>query len=124
MTKALTATQKRNLWLGLLAGPLAWATYFTAGYLFLETACRHATPIANVVGLAWPSLVIVLLTIATLLLIAYAGRYTYHWWLQADVPEYGRFMAQAGTLLSALFALIVLLTGLPVLFLPPCTFVP
>lgn len=124
MTKALTNTQKRNLWLGLLAGPLAWSVYFTVGYLFIEAACRKATPITPLLGVAWPSLVVVLLTIITLSIIGYAGRFTFQWWQQRDRPEYSRFMGQAGFLLSGLFALVVLLTGIPALVLAPCAFLP
>jgi hypothetical protein len=124
MTRALNPTQKRNLWLVLLGGPLAWATYFTAGYLFLETACRRLTPVSDILGMPWPSLVVILLTIATLIVIAYTGRYAYICWQQPDGPEYSRFIAQLGTLLCGLFAFVTLLTGLSALALAPCVFVP
>lgn len=124
MTRALTNIQRRNLWLGLFAGPIVWSTYFTIGYLFLEAACRHATPHATFLGISWPSLIVVALTLIALLILGYAGRFTYYWWRQTGVPEYGRFMAQAGTLLSGFFTFVTLLTGLPALFLAPCTFVP
>lgn len=124
MTRALTPAQKRNLWLALLGGPLTWSVYFTAGYFFLEAACRQLSAVSSFLGLPWPSLVVIGLTIAALLVIGYSGRYAYNCWQQDDGPEYSRFMAQLGTFLSVLFAFITLLTGLPALALAPCPFVP
>lgn len=124
MIRALTPTQKRNLWLGLLAGPVAWVIYFTAGYLFLEAVCRQVSPITRFLGLPWPSLVIVLLTLITLAVIGYAGRRTWPWLQPDNRPEYSHFMAQCGLFLGGLFAFITFLTGIPALALPPCTFVP
>ena len=119
----VAAERKRHLWLGLLGGPLVWATYFTIGYFFVEASCRTATG-STIIGLPGPAVIVVALTIVSLLLVLVAGRLAYQQWRQAAGPESGRFMAEAGLFTSGLFAFVILITGIPALVLAPCLFVP
>lgn len=123
MMNGITLQQKRHLWLGLLGGPLVWATYFTIGYFFVEASCR-ASAGSTIIGLPGPAVIVVALTIVSFILVLASGRLAYQQWRQPAGPEYGRFMAEAGLFTSGLFAFVILITGIPALVLAPCLFVP
>jgi hypothetical protein len=120
-----------SLWLGLLAGPLTWVVYFTIGYLLVEAVCKSDFLSFSLFGLTALSAIILLLTVIGLFITIYASFFNYRKWQQT--PEKGsqdfddqlghrpaRFMTLAGLLLSGLFALIILLTGVSVFILRPC----
>ena len=128
VTQATPQQAARSLWLGLLAGPLTWAVYFILGYLLVEAVCKAGFLNISLFGL---TALILLLTVIGLVITLYASLYNYRKWQQA--PEKGsldfddplghkpaRFMALAGLLLSGLFGLIILLTGISVFILRPC----
>jgi hypothetical protein len=117
--------------LGLLAGPIIWSVYFLAGYGLTEFVCKLGLLEFRILGLPALSAIIAGLTVAALLVTLYAGFLAYRRWQQvaADEPgegqpsrleENSQFMALAGVLLNGLFALTILLTGVPVFFLPAC----
>jgi hypothetical protein len=124
--------------LGFLAGPSAWIIYFMAGYLLIEAACKSAAFGFALMGLSGVSAIIFGLTIVSLLIVCFAGWWTYHRWRahRAERPnsESGgpfegsgwlaeghiRFMTFVGLLLNGLFATVILITGLAVFFLQPC----
>jgi hypothetical protein len=121
----------RSLWFGLLAGPITWSVYFMAGYSLIEFTCKLGLLEFRILGLAALSAIVVGLTLIALLVTLYAGFLAYRNWqqVQEDEPdraqqsrpeENSRFMALAGMLLSGLFSLLILLTGIPTFFLPPC----
>lgn len=134
MTSTTSATysgQLRSLWFGLLAGPIVWTIYFLLGYGLIESVCKLGLLESRILGLATVSTVIVGLTVLALLITLYAGFLAYRNWQrikddeldgsQSDRPEENsRFMALAGLLLSGLFSLTILLTGVPAFILPPC----
>ena len=104
------------LWLGLAAGPLAWAALLEVNYVLSYVACeqRHT----------W------MLHLATAIALAIVGAGGLAAWT-ASPPLGGatsatgearaRFMALAGLALCAWFALVILATEIPTLVLNPCT---
>lgn len=121
----------RSLWFGLLAGPIVWSIYFIVGYGATEYVCKLGLLEFRILGLAAISAIIVGLTLIALLITLYAGFLAYRNWQRvgkdaSEGPpshrpeENTQFMAQAGMLLSGLFTLIILLTGIPAFVLPPC----
>lgn len=113
------------LWIGMLAGPLAWATLLETNYVLSYVACeqRHE----------WMLHVTTLVALA-----AVAGGAWLSW--SAAPPRLGyederhpstepaetsvtraRFMAIGGLALCAWFAIVILATEIPVLVLKPCT---
>jgi hypothetical protein len=131
VTQTAPQQDTRPLWLGLLAGPLTWIVYFIAGYSLVEIVCKSGVLGFYLLGLSAVSAIILILTAIGLFITIYASFFNYRKWQQA--PEKGsvdlddqfghkpvRFMALAGLLLSGLFTLIILLTGISVFILRPC----
>lgn len=127
-TPSSSAPNLWALWFGLLAGPLVWSVYFIAGYGLVEFACKLGLLQFNLLGLNAIAAAIIGLTLIALLVTLYAGLLAYQKWQQVrrDELDSGQaeksrvFMAQAGVLLSGLFALLILLTGIPAFILRPC----
>lgn len=124
--------QARVLWLDLLSGPVIYSVYFLAGYLLVDIAC-HANLLAyTVLGLSLISVVVLGLTLVALALSLYASFVTYRRWKRmrgtsewddergrlTEGPE--QFMTFGGLLLNALFAFLILVTGISALVLWPC----
>jgi hypothetical protein len=123
----------RSPWFHFLGGPVLWSVHFLVSYGWVEFACRvrllvlHST-ILGLTVLSWSVLV---LTFVAVLATLYVGWSAYRNWqrlresqetneLEAWGVESRRFMALSGIGLSALFALVILLSGLPALVLGPC----
>lgn len=106
------------LWVGVLAGPLAWFLHQQVSYVLATLTCSDAA-----------TLVLHVMT-AVALLIALAGvgiawmnwRRTGGEWSArgGGTVARSRFMALAGFLLSALFFLVIVAQGLPNFFMSPC----
>lgn len=127
----LGSASLRSQWFGLLAGPTIWAVYFLAVYGLVEAGCWAGLLGARLPGLNALTITVLVLTLVALLITFYAGLQAYRNWQTmraggADYEERGRanerrrFMAFAGALLSALFSLTILITGIPVLVLTTC----
>ena len=129
----------RTMALGFVAGPLTWGVYFLAGYVFIEAACKSDFLRFSFLGLSGISVVILGLTFVAFLVVLFAGWWAYGKWREArpesttsagdgpfEIQEgelaegHIRFMTFVGLLLSGLFAIVILLTGLAVFFLQPC----
>lgn len=119
--------------LHLLGGPLLWSAHFLATYAWTEFACQtqllalHST----IWGIPVLSHVVLGLTLAGILATGYVGVLAYRRWRGLKPVQGGheavqwalegeRFAAFSGVLLCGLFALVILLTGLPALVLRPC----
>ncbi|MEZ4869102.1 MAG: hypothetical protein R3C14_47715 [Caldilineaceae bacterium] len=118
----------RGLWLGLLAGPLIYALYFTAGYLLAEAACR--TSFLNATVNSFSALLVVVegVTILAGLMTLAAAGYGYRLWRRhQDEQEHAGgalpFMAFGGLLLSLLFMVMIVVTGVAVAFINLCEWV-
>ena len=121
------------LWTGVFAGHVLWSVELLANYAFVAHSCyptalpRAAPTWGGVWGLALA--VSVVATLGT----AAAGGLAYRSW-RATRDEKGgsseslldtaegrtRFMAMSGMLLSGLYLLTVLATGLPLVMVPRC----
>lgn len=127
-------TYSRTLWVQLLAGPVLWSIHFIVSYLFIEAACQAGWNFA-ILGMSGLSFVVIVLTILAVLgtilfaFKSYRGWRTIHHdrrlrdqvregsgWFEGPVD----FMYFSGLLLSILFAVVILMVGLPALFLQPC----
>jgi len=120
-------------WFHLLGGPILWSAHFLISYAWVEFACRvkPLVLVSTVLGFSVLSWSVLIFTLLAVLAASYVGWSAYRSWLRIrksketnELESWGvesrRFMAFSGILLSALFALVILLTGLPVLALRPC----
>ena|SRR5687767_7682311 len=123
----------RSPWFHLLGGPVLWSAHFLVIYAWVEFACRVRLLVldSTVLGLTVLSWSVLILTLIAVLATLYVGWSAYRSWrciresretneLDAWAVESQRFMAFSGIFLSALFSLVILLTGLPALVLGPC----
>ncbi len=136
----------RILWQGLLAGPILYALYFITVYLLAEAACRTELLAGTIGGLPLLSATVLIITLAAALCTLVNGLSNYRHWRQrqplpqqqqqrssraiSDVeyatanPETSvRFMAFGGLLLSVLFTVMILFTGIPIFTLQACRWV-
>ena len=130
--------QKSNsfmLWIQLLAGPLLWSVHFLLSYMLVEAFCQMGWnfSILGIHGLSF--LVIAFTVLAVLGTVLFSLRSYRNWktmhadrslrdqfqenssWFSGPVD----FMYFSGFLLSALFAVTILMVGIPALFLRPCS---
>jgi hypothetical protein len=113
----LPEVSERGLWLGLLAGPLAWLTQLAVSYPLVPLSCR----------VEWGA-IFHLVTLVTALAAVGAGTVAWQNWQQLRADERGdhaqlerqRFMALGGAISCALFLATIVAQWLPVLFIGPC----
>jgi hypothetical protein len=123
----------RSPWFHLLGGPIFWSAHFLVSYAWVEFACRARLVVldSTILGLTVLSWSFLILTFIAVLATLYVGWAAYLSWRQMRdsqetneldtwVVESRRFMALSGILLSVLFSLVILLSGLPALVLGPC----
>ena len=129
-----TARQKaagyRGLLFGLLGSPIAWIVLHMFDYLWIETACRAGILTGALGGLTGVGWVLLAATLLALAVSAVAGFISYRRWLSLREPgdagdlepvqARSAFLARSGFMISALFALLIILTGVPVVFMSPC----
>lgn len=120
----------RALWFGLLSGPIIWTVQFLAVYLLVEVACQAGILRGSFLGMETISFLVVLLTVASLIGVAYGGFFSYRNYQQVGghgifqrqnldrSPAW--FMALSGLALSLLFGLLILMMGIPAVVLAPC----
>jgi hypothetical protein len=132
----------RVLWQGLLAGPVLYALYFITVYLLAEAACHAGLLAGTLGGLPLISVTVLVITLAAALCTLINGLSNYRRWRMrqrqpaGDRPaisevEYAtanpetavNFMVFGGLLLSVLFTVMILLTGLPIFTLETCRWV-
>jgi hypothetical protein len=95
-----------DLWIGVLAAPLAYAAAFTAKYALIDYVCRNRA--------SW-----LLIAIAIVALVACA--WGFFCAKRGDASgERSHVMSVAGRLISFMFALAVVATIVPEAFLRPC----
>jgi hypothetical protein len=108
-----------RLWLGLLAAPAAWTAQLVFGYGAEEADCAAGSG-----GWDFSSHTVNALLFAAAGAAALAGLAAALWSLRsAEHDARGRvaFMAFGGVLVSSLFGVLVVMTGIGVLSLEPCT---
>jgi hypothetical protein len=127
-----------RLWLGLVGAPAAWLVTEFAGYILAARSCEAGRNGINAYGVNSPSVVVGVLALAMLAVAAGATwiaggnlRRLGAWprGVMADGGDAGRpaewcrarFMAVAGILAGALFALGIVLIGLPPFLVHACS---
>jgi hypothetical protein len=108
-----------KLWLGLLAAPAAWTAQLVLGYGAEEADCAKGSG-----GWDFSSHTVNAILFAVAGAAALAGLAAAVWALRsAEHDARGRivFMAFGGVLVSSLFVALVVMTGIGVLSLEPCT---
>ena len=116
----------RSLWFGLLAGPIVYSVHFLVVYLLVEAACKADLLHFSVLSFNGIAVSVLVLTILAALINLVAGVLTYRTWQRRKDIEggtqgsYAPFMALVGVWLNGLFAITILATGIPPLFLQPC----
>ena len=96
-----------TLWIGVFAGPIAWAADLQARYALVEYVClNHAG------WIMWA------ITIAALLITAYGALCSWRGRIN-DTPRV-RFMSTGGLLIGGAFALGIIAMAIPDLFLRAC----
>jgi hypothetical protein len=118
----------------LLAGPILWSLHFIVGYLLVEAFCQAGWNF-SVLGLNGISFIVSALTVLALIGTALFAFKSYRSWrafnpgrnMKDELRDSSRwfeepaeFMYFSGFLLSVLFAVVILMVGLPALFLHPC----
>ena len=133
MTSLSLSHLNRSPWFHLLGGPILWSAHFLATYNWVEFACRANLLVldSTVLGLTVLSWIVLILTLIAALATLYVGWSSFQSWRRLresqetnELDSWGigsrRFMALSGILLSGLFSLVILLSGLPALVLGPC----
>lgn len=106
---------------GLLGAPIAWLLHLSVSYFLVTLACTgdSGTP-------RWGILVA---TFGFAIVAASAGMVAYRGWRRLPSPagsdgepgaSRGRFLLVTGMLLAGLFVVLIVLAGLPPLFVPAC----
>ena len=137
MSKVVSPRQEVNtgmLWVQLLAGPVLWSVHFLLSYLLVEAFCQMGWnfKILDINGL---SVILIALTVLAIVSTSLFALKSYRAWkslnkdhkLTDEIREAARwsegpleFVYFSGFLLSVLFTAVILMTGIPVLFLSPC----
>ena len=122
------------LWVQLLAGPLLWSIHFLIGYLMIEASCRAGWNF-QILGMNGLSFMVIALTVLAVLGAILFGVTSYRGWRSANTgrslrgqlrdtsrwsDDPAEFVYFSGFLLSVLFAVTIVMVGLPALFLQPC----
>lgn len=103
------------LWLGLGAGPLAWAALLEINYVLSYVACEQRQTWMLHLATAGA-----LLTVGAGALAAWSAAPALRGPTSSTPEARARFMAVGGLALCAWFALVILATAIPVLVLHPC----
>lgn len=109
----MTRPSSLSLWSGILAGPVAFAINLQLRYALVSWACARGSRTV----LIWIAVPLVLICIAGAFL-ARTGLHVGE--METPYPMRVRFMAYGGLMLSAIFAISILASMIPDLFLSPC----
>ena len=133
MTEATISHHQRgslwSLWFGVLGGPVVYSVHFWLVYTLAEAACQANLLRYRVLGLEAIAFWVMVATVAAAALTGYGAWLAYGNWqqLRGQEPQaatsYRPFMAFIGLWLSVVFTIVILLTGLPALFLVLCDWI-
>jgi hypothetical protein len=118
-----------SLWFGVLTGPIIYSLHFVVVYLLVETACKADLLQFSVLGINGISFWVALLTLVAAGLTGYSTFVAYRDWRQSHPASEGRhesyaaLMALLGLALGGFFTGVIMLTGLPALFLVVCDWI-
>ncbi|MBI1299899.1 hypothetical protein GC175_33660 [bacterium] len=127
---SLTFPTDRRLWFCLLNGPVVYTIYFLLGYLFVEAACSADLFTFNVLGLDMITFLVIVFTVLAAAVTGYGLFLSLRIWRRThgtndatDDAGYVPFMAFTGAWMSGLFTLVILLTGVPALYVVLCDWI-
>lgn len=110
----MRAVTSGTSWAGLLAGPVAWGAATQANYALVHWQCTHNVPVIQILALCF-------------LAVAAGGLLSWRAWQQGGAsfkPERElsteRFVSALGMMVTALFALIIIIQGTASLILDEC----
>jgi len=106
----MDATQRHvnaALWIGALAGPIAWAADLQARYALVKYVCAN--------GAEW---IMWVLTLAALIVTGCGALCSWRGWVD-DTPRV-RFMAIGGLMIAGMFALAIIAMTIPDIFMRAC----
>ena len=108
------------LWFGFLGGAVAWMADFLISYGLTEVGCNSELLAFQVLGFSGPEAVSLLTTAITGLVAFAATVVAYRH--RPENASYNRtaFMTNVGVAMSGLFTFIILISALPVFFVPLC----
>lgn len=113
--------------LGIASPMLVWALHFVIIYSLQGLACARGWRQVQILGLDGVNVLLILLTAIAIALLAWTGLRAHRRWRQlendartAPAARRRRFATAATGLLSLLALVAVLMTALPLFFLPPC----
>jgi hypothetical protein len=110
-----------------LVGPSAWSLHLLVSYALAAVACQTAFPGFSLLGFTGISVLLTLVTLLTALAALVAGVLSFRRWRRAGddllkrADEPRGFMAGSTVRLNLVFLAAVLLAGIPLLIVPPCT---
>jgi hypothetical protein len=107
---------------GMVGGPLVWATHFLAVYVFTALACAFRFADREFLGTSVVTSLTAIATLLALAALAWLGRLAWGRYLGADGAGHARhrFFALVALLLCVLSAIGVAYAGLALLMLSPC----
>ncbi len=120
------AAGRRLWWLRLLAGPIIYGVYFALAYFAVEAACRTGAlrfTVANTNGITVTLLALTFAAALAVLISLIASalrRRRLHPQGGSEAGDSERFIIQVGMMLDAMFLLLILATGAPIVLLAPC----
>ena len=121
--REVTPTETALLWFGLLGGAAAWAVHFLLVYLLSEIDCasvRLSFTLAGLPALSFFGYLLTLLAVVTALAAAVVARGQVADEPEPERAERTRFMARTGVWMNLLFAIGIVASALPFLFLRAC----
>ncbi len=102
-----------SLLLAFLGAPVVWAVHLAVSYFLVALDC----------GTDWNGARVAVLLVTALCALAAAGSGVYAWrgGTSLDPPQVREFLVRSGAILAALFAGVIILSGMAPLFLPMCS---
>ena len=116
----------RRVWLLFLSGPVLWFGHFMAVYVLVESGCAAGGTDIDVLGLDLMAFVTIAATVVALAVALTVALAALRRWGGSDDAgilaggEKESGMALAAVLLGFFFAIAILFTGFPALYLDPC----
>lgn len=111
------------MWFGVLGGAVAWSLHLLASYLLAESVCVAPSLQFELWGLGGTTLLLFAITIVTGLialaaLLVSVGQWSS--WRDDSEHRPAAYLSMVGLILSGTFLVIIVMEGLPPLFLATC----
>ena len=110
-------------WFGVLGGGIAWSLHLLASYLVAESICVAPAPGFELLGIEGGYLLLFAITLVTGLVALAAvlvGAAQWSKWRSDEEHRPAAYLSLTGLILSATFLVIILVEGVPPLFLEVC----